>query len=434
MNFIRKLSVAIPTGNMTIAFDVGKKSLNYYFETPGNLKGPTVAEIKAARGDFPNTTQCVITELQRLHSFALSQGFSGIHVICEPTGSYSNCLMQTARRLGYTTAWVSGERVHKAKVIENGDTGKDDIKDPRVILLLSQMRKEQRYRILPPEFKHIRDLNRMIEDAEAHCVELKGQIHHLVTRLFCDFPLSKDFIYSKSGKALMEQYHFSPYRITAHTMQTFSRTVGAAAPGVRFNTIARLYGAAKWSALHCLHPLEQQILEQRLLDAWYDWERYNERRLQLRSQIEQAYNMLSTADSMIPVPDNKVFTKVHIARILGETGPLSDFQNSRMLLKYGGLNLRTRESGAHKGKLRISKKGRIPLRALLGKMAFGQVRKNRTFGAYYHSRKSDKIPGAKIIAAVERKLLKIFFALAKSKSAFNAFRVSQCESQYKLAA
>jgi transposase len=433
MKIIRKLSATVATGKMTIAFDVSKKSLTYYFEMPGNLRGDTTQEINGMRGEVPNGTSAITAELERLGSFAREHGYTGLHVVCEPTGSYSDCLMRTAHRLGCTTAWVSGERVHKAKVIENGDAGKDDIKDPRIVLLLSQMHKEQRYRILPPAYKYVRELNRMYEDADAYCVELKGLIHHLIKRLFCDFPMSKDFIYSCSGKRLLEKYGYSPYRITAETMQSFTRTMGLVS-GIRFDTLARLHAAAKWSALHCQHPLEQAALEQRLQDAWHDWERYNERRAQLRQQIEHAYEKLRDTGDMMPLPDSRVFTKFHIARILGETGPLSDFSHWRVLLKYGGLNLRTRESGAYKGKLRLSKKGRIPLRGVLGRLTFSHVRRGKAFGAYYHARKAEKIPGAKIMAMVERKLLKIFYALGKTGTAFNELRLYQCESQYQMAA
>ncbi len=57
--------------------------------------------------------------------------------------------MRTARRLGHTTAWVSGESVRKARVLENNDGSKDDIKDPRVIYMLATMGKELIYRELP---------------------------------------------------------------------------------------------------------------------------------------------------------------------------------------------------------------------------------------------------------------------------------------------
>ncbi len=41
-------------------------------------------------------------------------------------------------------------------------------------------------------------------------------------------------------------------------------------------------------------------------------------------------------------------------------------------------------------KLRMSKKGRAPLRGILGGMAFKLVKKSEIFGEYYHRRNNDE--------------------------------------------
>ncbi len=125
----------------------------------------------------------------------------------------------------------------------------------------------------------------------------------------------------------------------------------------------------------------------------------------------------------------------YLGRVLGETGPLSDFKHIEMLNKYGGLNLRKRESGKYKGKLRMSKKGRAPLRGVLGGMAFKMVKKHNIFGEYYHGRKQEeKIPGTKLLANVERKILTILFGMAKRKECYNQGKFMKCESQFSLVA
>ena len=104
-----------------------------------------------------------------------------------------------------------------------------------------------------------------------------------------------------------------------------------------------------------------------------------------------------------------------------------------MLFKYGGLNLRTRQSGKYKGKLKLSKKGRIYLRLILGKLVFRFVRRCEIFGEYYHRRKAKDptMSGTKIMANLERKLLRMVYAMAKRQEAFNKARYTVCESQYR---
>jgi hypothetical protein len=104
------------------------------------------------------------------------------------------------------------------------------------------------------------------------------------------------------------------------------------------------------------------------------------------------------------------------------------------LFKYGGVNLRKKESGKYKGKVKMSKKGRIHLRGVLGKLVFRFVKKKEIFGDYYHRRKKENIPGSKLMANVERKLLRMLFSMAKRREKFNPKRFTYCESVFKLAA
>ena len=197
--------------------------------------------------------------------------------------------MRISHQLGHSTAYVGGEIVSKAKVIENNDNSKDDIKDPRIIFMLSKIGKEQIYRTLPPEYQQLRDLNRMYDDATTSCTEMRCKLHHLITRFFCDYPLSKDFLYTNPGRVLMEEYKFNPYRITKKNFQEFSDTMKAFAPRVRKATLVSLYTYAKYSLLHNLSSQELKCLEQQLDFAWEDFTTNDFRKRKIRSQIEELY-------------------------------------------------------------------------------------------------------------------------------------------------
>ncbi|MEX2590647.1 MAG: IS110 family transposase [Chitinophagales bacterium] len=64
------------------------------------------------------------------------------------------------------------------------------------------------------------------------------------------------------------------------------------------------------------------------------------------------------------------FTEWMRAKILAETGALERFAHWRQLVAYAGLKIRMRRSGKYRGKDRITKKGRVLLRKLLGQAAF----------------------------------------------------------------
>jgi transposase len=421
---------------MTVAFDVSKRKLNYFAEITGKISGRSAREEKAIQAEVPNTTMSLIRTLRELADFASKQGFCGLHITCEPTGSYSDALMRIAHQKGHTTAYVSGEIVSKAKVIENNDASKSDVKDPRIISMLSHMGKELTFRILPPLYKRLRELNRMFDESDRQSTEARCKIHILVTRLFFDFPMSKDFMDTNSGHALMRYFGFNPYRISAGTYDKFEKIMRENAPGIREKTLKALYQNAQYSCLHLIPEEERSAIQQRLEYAWEDFTTSEKRQEALSKQIEDVYDQLWESGDMLPEVDGVVFKKFNICRILGETGPIRDFPHWRMLFKYAGVNLRVRESGKYEGQLKFSKKGRSDLRNVMGKMAFRLVRKHEIYGPYYHGKKelNPKMSGTKIMANVERKILRLFYALSRHRQAFDLQRFGKCESQYRMAA
>ncbi len=435
MEIISRIAAIDTTNAMTVAFDVSKDKLNYYSEVEGKITGNNFRDQLIVQDEIPNTPLGIMENLDELREFAKSKGYFGIHIVCEPTGTYSDLLLKIAHQKGHTTAYVSGESVHKAKVIENHDNSKDDIKDARVIFMLSKMGKELIYRKLPAEYKGLRELNRMYDTANSARIESRCRIQSQLIRLFCEFPMGKDFIFHKSGRVLFEEFGFNPWRIIEVSYKRFSTRMRKRCKGIFNSSLEKIYEASKQSVLHVVSPLELEILEQNFRYEYEDFVRYDTRRDSLRKQIEEIYWQLTEEEEVIPMADEKVMQPFYLGRVLGETGPLSDFKCLEVLNKYGGLNLRTRESGKYKGKLKMSKKGRAPLRGVLGGMAFKFVKKQQIFGEYYHGRKDrEKIPGTKLLANVERKILKIIFGMAKRKESYNQGKFMKCESQQNLAA
>jgi transposase len=380
------------------------------------------------------TQQYCRQTLRELEGYALNNGYDGLHIVCEPTGVYSDLLLKTAHQLGHTTAYINGEVVHKAKVIENNDNSKDDIKDARVIYMLAMMGKEQYYRTLPPEYQALRELNKLYSNADKDCVRAKDQIHAALKKLFCYFPMGNSFIYSPSGNALYDEYQLNPWKITADSYNLFSSKIRARLAKTKNFTyeksLKKIYQAAKESSLHLISLEVLTIIEQSYSFLLNDYKRATNRKMLLKKQFEDIYDNLIKTEMVIPLANEKI-KAYNIARILGETGPLSDFKSIKELEKYAGLNLRTRESGKFKGKLKLSKKGRAPLREILGKMVFGSIQHSRIFGEYYHKRKTEEnISSAQLIAILERKLLKLLFGMAKNKEAFNNDKMINCETQY----
>ena len=150
--------------------------------------------------------------------------------------------------------------------------------------------------------------------------------------------------------------------------------------------------------------------------------------------MEEIYDQLLFAGEQVPIPVNNFISKFYLARIVGQTGPFSDFASARQIKRFGGLHLKTRQSGKYKGKVKLSKKGRINLRAVLAQSIFHLIKKDRIFGEFYHNKKNRGMSGTKAMTVVMRKMVDVLFALSKPGVVFDENRLFECESQYRIAA
>jgi len=121
-----------------LAFDVSMDVVNLYTEL-----GTESLEL-----EFENRTDVLEQHLIDLKARARRLSYTRILVVAEATGGYQESLMRVACRLGLDPAWVNGEAVAKMRVVESNDSGKTDIKDPRVIHLVARMGKTLKYREL----------------------------------------------------------------------------------------------------------------------------------------------------------------------------------------------------------------------------------------------------------------------------------------------
>ena len=136
-----------------------------------------------------------------------------------------------------------------------------------------------------------------------------------------------------------------------------------------------------------------------------------------------------------PPPAPGLISEKNHARLLGETGPLSDFRSEEKVMRYAGLNLCMRKSGQYQGKYKISKKGRPLLRKVLSQIVLQLVRKNALYGKYYHEKKErQNIPGSKMMTIVMRQYLRKFYGWHRSGEAFDEKRFFTCEHKFNKAA
>jgi transposase len=406
---------------LDIAVDVHKETLCFYFE----LEGIEYSD------ECRNRTSIIGRKLRSYHEIALEQGRTSLRIICEPTGQYQNSLFRTARRLGFLTCFVNAEAVAKFRVVETNDTGKTDKKDPRVIGTLGRLNKVLRFRLLDEEYLVLRKLHKIYDEIDVSMTRLRCRLKGLLVELFCDYSFKKDFLYSNSGQALVEQYGCNPYRIVEHGFDRFRQRMKGAVPRIRTKTLERLWEDAQSSVLNEMPSAYVAKLEKHLYWLMEDFLRQDERKAEITAEMKEILARLREKDPDIPPSTPQVISDKNMARFLAETGPLGEFNHWRKLMRYGGLNIRMRQSGKFMGQNKITKKGRPLLRKVLHEIALPLVKKKSLYGPAYHYKKDkEKKPGNMAMTIVSRQLLKKIYGWYRSGKAFDEKRFFTCRTQY----
>jgi transposase len=414
-----------PTARLLVAADVSRDALHLYsrFERSG--------QAVVIEDAIENRTRAIEAALVRLAAVAAEHGLRSVEVLCEASGGYERPLLTIARRLGMQTALVSPERVNDLKRVESLDTGKTDRKDTRVIHLAGELGKTQRHRVLPEIYERIRRLTSFHDDEVETITSLKARLLRVLSDAFPDYDRPSAFTWSKTGRALIREGLLDPYRIVALGEARFGRMLKRRVLYARFVTIERLIEAATASVRSAPPEAITALAAERMRQNLTEIELHERARDHYRRQIEELGAELKARGEMPPI-DEAVdgISLFNLTRVVGQTGPLEDFQTARQLLRYGGMNLSERESGTYRGKTRLSKKGRPLLRKVLGQAVFPVTRCDRLMGPGYDERRK-RMAEQKARVAAMRKLLVVIWAVQTRRQAFDPSRVFVCESQFR---
>lgn len=144
----------------------------------------------------------------------------------------------------------------------------------------------------------------------------------------------------------------------------------------------------------------------------------------LLQQVEKAIHQSITEDALLTekvalLCSVKGVGELTAATLLSETNGFTLFENQRQLTSYAGYDVVENQSGNHRGKTKISKKGNAHIRRILHMAALTAVsRKVAPFEALYErvvARSGIKMKG---LVAVQRKLLLLCYTLCKKKQSF----------------
>lgn len=142
------------------------------------------------------------------------------------------------------------------------------------------------------------------------------------------------------------------------------------------------------------------------------------------SEVEKDIKSVVKSDKELSEKMEKIKTikgvcTLTIVKVLAETGGFYLFKNINQLVSYAGLDVIENQSGNHKGKTRISKKGNSRLRTALYMPAMSAIRFNEKMTALNERIMKTHQFNKQGMVAVMRKLLILIYTLWKKNEEYN---------------
>ena len=336
-------------------------------------------------------------------------GKNKIMIGCEPTGHYWFAFAKYVTEHKKTLVMVNPFSVKKIKELDDNSPKKTDEKDPKTIAKLVV---DGRYSIpYMPEgiYAEIRDLvysrDRIVKqhNISANRIQRWLAIHFpeylgIYTRfdstsglaVLKKAPLPKDVI-ALGVEGVRKIWHESKIRGRGVTEARAMTLIEAA-----HNSVGLDGGAGTRSELYML--LEEHRL----------W----------TSQLETVEKVISETVRKVKYVENLLAIKgvgvITIAGFIAEVGDIRRFKSPKQIQKYAGLELVENSSGKHKGRSRISKRGRRKLRRILYQVMIPLLARNKEFREiydYYITRVRNPLKRRQAMVAVGCKLIRVFYAV-----------------------
>ena len=412
----------------TIAVDVSAYKLNLMCR---QLSAPGAS----AEWEIANRTEPITSTLLAIWERAQARGYTNVLVVVEPTGIYHKLLLRIAAGLGFETGMVDAGHVKKMRSVLYGDDGKTDERDPYAIEAVAARGRLIADRRHAEVYSLLRQWGKIYGDAEVALIDGKSRVHRALTLLFPDFDFTTDFLYGPSGQAIVRCFGLDPHVIAQWDPARVYKRLRKHSR-IQRASVVRLLTQARQTVTAIARSRVTDLHARDLAFAWDDVEQAARRRQTARQELEALYDEARMLDPLLPpLAAGSVISKVAMARLLGEAGPLGAYSSWRQLLRMAGANLRERKSGKYVGQTRIARTGRPLLRAILNQMALPLVKRDRLFGPYYHHKTGvQRMPGPKAMTAVSRKIVKMIWGWYRSGEAFDARRVFTCSGEHRRAA
>ncbi|THG89224.1 transposase IS110 [Alkalihalobacillus alcalophilus ATCC 27647 = CGMCC 1.3604] len=334
----------------------------------------------------------------------------------EPTGHYWKNLAAFFNHCDLPFVTVNPLHVKRLKEVDDNLQTKSDQKDARVIAKLMTHGNFSKPRTLEGIDAELRQGSTFRDHLKKEKARLINQIKRWTDLYFPEvFTVYKDI-----GMNLLAQLKHCP--IPSELAQadvealrlTFKQEEGIRSPSRKGLNQLKEVATSSIGLTEGTELAKRQI---RWIIAQY--QQVSKELDQINQELETLAKQLPDYEFLVSIPGVSSDT---VSALLAETGSLSLYHHPRQLIKLAGLMLTENSSGQHKGRKKLSKRGRRRLRALLFRAILPLIRNNVAFSEvyqYYISRNQNPLKKKEALVILCSKLLKIFWGLTHRKVYFD---------------
>ncbi len=338
----------------------------------------------------------------------------------EPTGHYWFDLGQFMSGKNIRFVMVNPHHVHKSKELDDNSPSKNDRKDPRVIAGLVRDGRYF-YSYMPTGvYAELRNAsNRRFVLVEEQ-TRAKNRLQKWIAVYFPEYKGIYTHIDSKGG-LLVLKHAATPDEIVSLGVDGI----------IQIWKSEKLRGNGRKKAMEIVNAamnsigLKSGLTEARMeiRDLIEDYELHTKRLERVNDLIKELCLQIKHADKLLEIKGIGITT---VAGFIAEVGDITRFDDTKELQKLAGLELVADSSGKHKGKSRISKRGRKRLRYLLFEAAISVVGKNEEFRQiheYYTTRDKNPLKKMQSLIAVSCKLIRVFHVILTKGVSYDASKM-----------
>lgn len=370
---------------------------------------------------FENNKNGFCRLLRELKEQIAARGLTKVVVGMEPTGSYWFALYYWLRNQGIMVVVVNPMHVNRSKELDDNSPTKTDTKDTSVIARLVRDARFSEGNLPTGVYAELRNLVTAREQVRDTHTQALCRLRTWLNRFFPEFETVFDDVLCISAVTALRKFPL-PADIMAHSVVQIGAAFRTATKGRVWMKHAHLLRQVAQDSIGVTEGLTAARIQLgQLLDQL---ELYAKQLSQIEAELVAVFLTVPVARYLVTIPG---LSPLQAAIIVAELGDLAHYQHPKQLQKMAGLGLQECSSGEHKGRRKISKRGRRRLRATLYLAVLGMVTHNPEFRQLHQrlkQRSTRPLTGKQSLIALCVKLLSVIFALAKHQQPYDPARLA----------